>query len=68
MLMNAAQARFSETRDNQWKASLPEGEAQDVVRQMLLTPQDQLVDEGSAAVRRLLTPMPTAACRCAMWW
>lgn len=56
MLMNAAQARFSETRDNQWKASLPEGEAQDVVRQMLLTPQDQLVDEGSAAVRRLLTP------------
>ncbi len=56
MLMNAAQARFSETRDNQWKASLPEGEAQDVVRDMLLTPQDQLVDEGSAAVRRLLTP------------
>jgi len=56
MLMNAAQARFSETRDNQWKASLPEGEAQDVVRQMLMTPQDQLVDEGSAAVRRLLTP------------
>ncbi|MDW3711361.1 MULTISPECIES: LTA synthase family protein [unclassified Pseudomonas] len=56
MLMNAAQARFSETRDNQWKASLPEGEAQDVVREMLLTPHDQLVDEGSAAVRRLLTP------------
>ena len=56
MLVNAAQARFSETNENVWKATLPDEQALSVVREMLLTPQDRLVDPATAAVRRVLTP------------
>ena len=57
-LIDAGKARWSDHRDNQWKARLPGAEAQALVRQMLLTPQDLLIDSGEAAIRRISTPKP----------
>jgi phosphoglycerol transferase MdoB-like AlkP superfamily enzyme len=57
-LIDAGKARWSDHRDNQWKASLPAPEALARVRQMLLTPQDQLIDSDTAAIRRISTPNP----------
>ncbi|WP_298184380.1 LTA synthase family protein [uncultured Pseudomonas sp.] len=57
-LIDAGKARWSDHRDNQWKASLPADAAQALVRQMLLTPQDQLIDADQAAIRRISTPKP----------
>ncbi|MDD2160642.1 LTA synthase family protein [Pseudomonas sp. MIL19] len=57
-LVDAGKARWSDHRDNQWKARLPSAEAQALVRQMLLTPQDLLIDSGEAAIRRISTPKP----------
>ncbi|MNL08284.1 Lipoteichoic acid synthase 1 [compost metagenome] len=47
---------MSEDRDNIWKATLPQPQAQQVVRDMLLVPADKLVDTDTAAVRRDYTP------------
>ncbi|AHF66869.1 LTA synthase family protein [Pseudomonas cichorii] len=55
-LITAAKSRMSEDRDNIWKATLPQSEAQQVVRDMLLTSHDQLIDPNIAAVRREFTP------------
>ncbi len=55
-LADAAKNSFSEHRDNAWKATLPQAEAVQTVRQMLLGEHDQLVDANSAAVRRDFTP------------
>ncbi|WP_409278799.1 LTA synthase family protein [Pseudomonas defluvii] len=55
-LLTAAKSRMSEERDNIWKATLPQDEAQETVRSMLLTPHDKLVDADEAAVRRDFTP------------
>ena len=55
-LVDAADNSFSDHRDNAWKATLPEAEALQTVRDMLLTGHDVLVDEGSAAIRRDTTP------------
>ncbi|GFM74279.1 sulfatase [Pseudomonas cichorii] len=55
-LITAAKSRMSEDRDNIWKATLPQSEAQQVVRDMLLTSHDQLIDPNIAAVRRDFTP------------
>ena len=55
-LIAAAKSRMSEDRDNIWKATLPQPEAQQVVRDMLLTANEKLVDPGTAAVRRDFTP------------
>ncbi|GFM88922.1 sulfatase [Pseudomonas cichorii] len=55
-LITAAKSRMSEDRDNIWKATLPQPEAQQVVRNMLLTPHDRLIDPNTAAVRRDFTP------------
>ncbi|MBX8532954.1 LTA synthase family protein [Pseudomonas cichorii] len=55
-LITAAKSRMSEDRDNIWKATLPQPEAQQVVRNMLLTSHDQLIDPNIAAVRRDFTP------------
>lgn len=55
-LLTAAKSRMSEERDNIWKATLPQDEAQETVRSMLLTPHDKLVDADEAAVRREFTP------------
>ncbi|MBD9628599.1 LTA synthase family protein [Pseudomonas sp. PDM19] len=56
-LIKAAESRFlSEDRDNIWKATLPVDQARDVVRQMLVMPDDKLVDADDAAVRRDYTP------------
>ncbi len=56
MLVSAAQARMSGTRDNIWKSSLPPAEALSVVRQMLLTDSDKLVNAEMAPVLRDYTP------------
>ncbi len=55
-LITAAKSRMSEDRDNIWKATLPQPEAQQVVRDMLLTSHDRLIDPNIAAVRRDFTP------------
>ncbi|RIA21451.1 phosphoglycerol transferase MdoB-like AlkP superfamily enzyme [Ectopseudomonas oleovorans] len=55
-LVDAASNYFSDHRDNSWKATLPAAEALQVTRDMLLTPRDQLIDAGQAAVRRIYTP------------
>lgn len=55
-LIAAAKSRMSEDRDNIWKATLPQDQAQSTVRDMLLTPHDTLVDSDTAAVRRNFQP------------
>ncbi|WP_166359158.1 LTA synthase family protein [Pseudomonas akapageensis] len=55
-LATAARNRMSEQRDNIWKATLPPAEAQQTVRDMLLTPNDKLVDSDEAAIRRDYLP------------
>ncbi|MNZ32492.1 Lipoteichoic acid synthase 1 [compost metagenome] len=55
-LIKAAESRFSEDRDNIWKASLPVDQARDIVRSMLLMSDDKLVDADDAAIRRDYTP------------
>ncbi|MBC3951680.1 LTA synthase family protein [Pseudomonas folii] len=55
-LIAAAKASMSSHRDNAWKATLPEAEAEQIVRSMLLTSHDKLVDGDIASVRRDFTP------------
>lgn len=55
-LIAAAKSRMSEDRDNIWKATLPVAQAQQTVRDMLLTANDKLVDPDTAAVRRNFSP------------
>ena len=55
-LIAAAKARFSEERSNIWKATLDQPLATQTVRDMLVLPQEKLVDTASAAVRRDYTP------------
>ena len=57
-LIDAGKARWSDHRNNQWHATLATADAQALVRQMLLTPHDQLIDSGEAAIRRISTPAP----------
>ena len=51
-LYEAAKNRYSDHRDNAWKAVLPEDEALAVTRALLLTGNDRLADPELAAVRR----------------
>jgi phosphoglycerol transferase MdoB-like AlkP superfamily enzyme len=55
-LTRAARERFSGQKSKVWKASLPSREALAIVRAMLLTAHDRLVDAEEAAVRRDFTP------------
>ncbi|WP_271195751.1 LTA synthase family protein [Pseudomonas turukhanskensis] len=55
-LVSAAQASFSSHRKNAWKATMPDADAQEIVRKMILTPHDVLVDADKAAIRRDYTP------------
>lgn len=55
-LVAAATAEMSSHRDNIWKATMPAPEARDIVRKMLLTSRDTLVDADTAAVRRDFDP------------
>jgi phosphoglycerol transferase MdoB-like AlkP superfamily enzyme len=55
-LYDAARNRFSSHRDNSWKATLPNEQAQAITRELLLTGDDQLVDAELAAVRRDFRP------------
>lgn len=60
-LVDAAKVRWSDHRDNVWKASLPAAEAEQRVRDMLLTSRERLVDADSAAVRRVMSPSEQGA-------
>lgn len=55
-LIAAAKARYFESGDKIWKATLPQQEATRIVREMLLSPADRLVDADGAALRRDYTP------------
>lgn len=55
-LVEAAKSRLSEDHDNLWKATLPQPEAQQTVRDLLLTSNDKLVDSETAAIRRDYLP------------
>ncbi|ARB29431.1 LTA synthase family protein [Pseudomonas tolaasii] len=55
-LIAAAKSRFSEERSNIWKATLDQPLATQTVRDMLVLPQEKLVDTDTAAVRRDYTP------------
>ncbi|MHC6224634.1 LTA synthase family protein [Pseudomonas sp. X10] len=55
-LIDAAKSRFGEDRANIWKATQDPAVAQQSVRDLLLTPNDKLVDADSAAIRRDFTP------------
>lgn len=55
-LIRAGKARMSAHRENVWQATLPQAEAQQTVRDMLLTHNDTLVDADIAAIRRDFNP------------
>ena len=55
-LIGAVKSSFSDARDNIWKGNIPQDDAQQTVRNMLLTANDKLVDADTAAVRRDFTP------------
>jgi phosphoglycerol transferase MdoB-like AlkP superfamily enzyme len=55
-LVSAASASMSDHRDNLWKSTMSDADAQQVVRDMLLTPHDTLVDADTAAIRRDFLP------------
>lgn len=55
-LGNAFLSRFASHRDNIWRMSMPPAEATAIVREMLLTPQDTLVDADIAPIRRETQP------------
>ncbi|MBD9399736.1 LTA synthase family protein [Pseudomonas sp. PDM11] len=55
-LVSAAQATFGAHRDNTWQSTMQDEQARQITRDMLLTPDDQLVDADSAAIRRVYTP------------
>jgi phosphoglycerol transferase MdoB-like AlkP superfamily enzyme len=55
-LASAAMASFSSHRDNAWKSTMADEQALKAVRKLLLTPNDQLVDADTAAIRRDFTP------------
>ncbi|MEN0106425.1 MAG: LTA synthase family protein [Pseudomonas sp.] len=55
-LVSAASASFSSHRKNAWKSTMPDADAQEIVRKMILTPHDVLVDADKAAIRRDYTP------------
>lgn len=67
-LYTAAANTFGTHRDNAWKATLNDEDALKAVREMLLTPHDQLVDADSAAIRRNFTPPAEARCQSRTWW
>lgn len=55
-LITAAQGLTSDHRSNIWKSSLPESEARDTVRRLLLLDSERLVDGDTAPVRRDFSP------------
>jgi phosphoglycerol transferase MdoB-like AlkP superfamily enzyme len=55
-LFTAAQASFGQHRDNSWKATMDAAQARQITRDMLMTPDDTLVDAHEAAIRRVYTP------------
>lgn len=57
-LSNAARHHWSSSRDNAWHGKMPKELAQTVVRDLVLTPQDQLIEPNQAPLRRIYTPSP----------
>lgn len=56
-LVDAARQYMGEDRDRIWKSTLPTEQAHQIVREMLLTAQDTLVDADKAPVRRDTQPV-----------
>lgn len=56
-LVDAARQQMGKDRDNAWKSTMPSEQAHQIVRDMLLTPQDTLVDADLAPVRRDTVPL-----------
>lgn len=54
-LTSAAKQHFSSSK-KRWKSKLSIEEAKQLVRNLLLTPQDVLIDEDEAVIRRQFTP------------
>lgn len=52
-LADAARNSFSDHRNNTWKSTMDDEQALTLTRELLLTANDQLVDEQKAAVRRI---------------
>lgn len=52
-LADSARNNFSSHRNNIWQATLDKTEAHQAVRQLLLTPNDQLIDAEQAVIRRI---------------
>ncbi len=55
-LIDAAKSQWSNQRDNIWKSNLPSDQALQIVRRLLLTKDDTLVDPTNAAVLRDYAP------------
>ncbi|MFZ5960322.1 LTA synthase family protein [Pseudomonas sp. QL9] len=55
-LLKAFESRVGDERDRIWKPTMPDDQARDTVRKMLVLPDEQLVDTDKAAVRRDYTP------------
>ena len=55
-LVSAARNSFSSHRDNAWKSTMDDQQALEIVRKLLVTPHDTLVDTDIAAIRRDFTP------------
>ncbi|EXI81785.1 MAG: Lipoteichoic acid synthase 1 [Candidatus Accumulibacter appositus] len=55
-LLSAAEASLSSQRSKTWQSTMPDEQALQILRQLLLTPHDQLVDADGAAIRRDFRP------------
>lgn len=59
-LASAAQQELDHTHRTIWPSTMSDEKAKQVTRDMLLLPQDRLVDAGTAGVRRIYTPPESA--------
>jgi phosphoglycerol transferase MdoB-like AlkP superfamily enzyme len=60
-LIKAAEKHFTRAKGDLWDEPIPQGEALSTVRALLVTRHEKLIDEESAAVRRIYTPPPETA-------
>jgi phosphoglycerol transferase MdoB-like AlkP superfamily enzyme len=60
-LIKAAEQHFTRSKGDLWDEPIPREEALSIVRALLVTRHEKLIDEGSAAVRRIYTPPPETA-------
>ena len=60
-LLDAAKSAMSDQKSNIWKSTLPQEEALSRTREMILLPEDRLIDQDQAALRRITIPDPNNA-------